>query len=373
MTSAALTMSPQLRLARFEDYPRIQRLEAAHLAPPLPAEQWARLWQDSPLWPRLGRDWPIGWVLEDAQGEVVASLTCLPSLYRFRGQELICASARGWVARPEYRSYAPWLLEEFFNQDGVDLFMSTTANHLAEPIVRTYMSRVPLGDWQTIAYWVTGYRGFAEKAFEKLRVPLAPAWAIPAAAALWLKDSLFAPAVPASLSGLEISASDRFDSRFDDFWEELVRRNPDKLLATRDSRTLAWHFAISLRPGRLWIYTAIRDGLLRAYCVLKRQDRNEGVRRMRVIDYQTLESDVDLLSALLHAARRRCAAEGFYVLEHFGCGLPKMRSFDQFAPYRRKVPSWAYYYRAADPALADEFRRSDAWDPSAYDGDASID
>jgi hypothetical protein len=367
-------MAPRLRPARFEDYPQIQRLEATHLAAALPAEEWPRLWLDSPLWPRVGGAWQVGWLLEDAAGRAVGSLTSLASLYRFRGQDLICASGRAWVARPEYRGFAPWLMEEFFNQPGVDLFISTTANASAEPIFSTYSSRVPVGDWQTIAYWVTGYRGFARKALQKLGIPLAPAVACPGSAGLWLKDALFARALPAFSSGAVISSVDKFDPRFDAFWEELVRQNSDKLLAARDSRTLAWHYAIPMRRGRVWIFTAVRNGLLRAYCVLNRHDRGEdGVRRMRLIDYQTLEPDADLLPELLRAALRRCAAEGFYVLEHLGCGLPKMRTFDDFAPYRRKLPNWPFYYHAADPALGVELRRPEAWAPSTFDGDASID
>jgi hypothetical protein len=370
--SATRLAAPQFRPARFEDYPQIQRLEAAHLAATLSAEEWPRLWLDSPLWPRLGGDWQIGWVLEDSVGQVVGSLTSLPSLYRFRGQDLVCANARSWVASPEYRGYAAWLMEEFFNQPGVDLVISTTANSNSEPVARALANRVPVGDWETLAYWVTGYRGFSRMALGKLGIPLAGALALPTSAALWLKDSLFARALPAFSSGEVISAIDNFDPRFDGFWEEVVRQNPDKLLAARDSRTLAWHYAIPLRRGGLWIFTAVRNGLLRAYCVLKRQDWRQGVRRMRVIDYQTLEPEVDLLPELLQSALGRCAAEGVYVLEHLGCGLPRMRGFDQFAPHRRKRTSWPYYYQTADPALAAELRRPEVWDPSTYDGDASI-
>ncbi len=234
---------------------------------------------------------------------MVGSLTNVPSLYHFRGRELIAANGRAWVVRPEYRGFAPWLMEEFFNQLGVDLFISTTANSNAEPIFSTFTNRVPVGDWKTIAYWITAYRGFARKALQKLGVPLAPALVLPTSAALWLRDTLFARPLPAFSSGVVISAIDSFDSRFDVFWEELVRQNPDKLLAARDSRTLAWHYAISMRRGQLWIFTVLRNGLLRAYCILK-QEQSHLLRRMRLVDYQSLEPDVDLLPALLQAARK---------------------------------------------------------------------
>ena len=82
---------------------------------------------------------------------------------------------------------------------------------------------------------------------------------------------------------------------------------------------------------------------------------------------------MSLVTSRMASALRRCAAEGIHVLEHLGCGLPKMRSFDHFAPYRRKRSNWPFYYHAADPSLAAEFRRPEAWDPSTFDGDASID
>jgi hypothetical protein len=367
---AAQLSPPQLRPTRLEDYPQVQRLESAYLHDTLPPTDWRGLFLDNPLWPRLGDRWPLGWVLEDAAGRIVGSFTNIPSLYRFRGRELICGNGRGWAVAPEYRGYALWLIDEYFNQSNVDLFINTTVDVTAVPALSTLAARIPIGDWQTTAYWVTGYRGFACKALEKMRVPLAGLLALPAAGTLWVKDALSARPLPPPAA--EIATCDHFDSQFDLFWEELVRQNPGKLLGVRDSRALSWHFAIPMRRGHLWIFTAGRNGLLRAYAVFKRQDRREGVRRMRLIDYQSLETDTDLLPGLLQAALRRSVAEGFYILEHLGRGLPKTQSIDRCAPYRHQRPSWPFYYHAADPALDAELRSPDPWDPSEYDGDASF-
>lgn len=126
--------------------------------------------------------------------------------------------------------------------------------------------------------------------------------------------------------------------------------------------------ALSGEVGRL----AKTPRLLRAYCVVKQHHRSrQGVSSMRLIDYQTVDRDADLLPGLLQAALRCCAAEGVHLLEHLGYGLPKMRSFDTFAPYRARRPCWPFYYRAADPTLDAELRKPDAWDPSEFDGDTS--
>jgi hypothetical protein len=267
-------------------------------------------------------------------------------------------------------------MDEYFNQDGAELFINTTVNALASNLVGALSTRVPLGDWQAAAFWVTAYRGFARTALLMKDVPMAGLLSFPAAAALRLKDAWKSKSLPALAASVEVAEIDTFDSRFDLFWEELAGQNPQKLLAVRDRQTLAWHFAIPMRKRHVWIVTASREGLLRAYCILKREDQPagmQGLTRMRLVDFQSLEPSEDLLPGLLRAALRRCAAEGIHVLEHMGCNLPKMRSFDNFAPHWRKLQTWKYYFKASDPALDTELRNPEFWDPSTYDGDATID
>jgi len=188
-----------------------------------------------------------------------------------------------------------------------------------------------------------------------------------------MKDALTLEALPPGADSVTVEQAREFDSRFDDFWHELVRQNPNKLLGVRNSQTLRWHFATPMRQGQAWIFTASRNGLLRAYCILKRQDHPQsGLVRMRMVDHQTLEPDADLLSAMLHPALALCIAERIHVLEHVGMGLPKMRVFDRHAPYRRKLPAWPFYYHATDPTLHEELRNPQVWDPSTFDGDASV-
>jgi hypothetical protein len=363
---------PNLRPARFEDYSQIIKLEASHDMWTQSEQEWRAMWEANPLWERLKKNWPIGWVLEDSAGKIVGSIVNVPSAYRFGGRELLCANGRAWVCANEYRGFAVLLMDEYFNQEGAELFINTTVGPVATETLEQYASHVPLGDWNSIAFWITGYEGFARVALEKARVPARGLLTYPAAAALWVKDALWMKSLPAADQSVEIEWVDGFDDRFDPFWEELVRQNPDKLLAARDSRALAWHFALPLRQQRLWILTAKRKGLLRAYCIVKREDRDTALKRMRVVDFQSVERDCDLLPALLEAARRKCVAEGIHMLEHLGCGLPKMRSFDDFAPYRRPLGHWPFYYHAAKVELQKELANPAVWDPSSYDGDSSF-
>lgn len=371
--AVAATKAPKLRPARHEDHPQMAQLETSHGLSALSPDDWRSLWLDNPLRARVGEDWPVGWVLEDSAGSVVGSLTNIPSLYTFRGRELIAANGGHWVVASEFCGVALSLFGEYFSQEGADLFVNTTVNPISQPLLSQLTTPFPLGDWQGASYWVTGYRGFARSALQIAGVPsfaCGPlAW--PAAAALRLKEVVGAKSLPAAPAGIVIGEPGGFDASFDSFWHELVAQNPGKLLSVRDGRALTWHFANSIRKGEAWIFTASRNGLLRAYCVLRKRTM-KGMQVMRLMDYQTIEDKEDLLPVLLRAALRRCAVEGIDVLEHHGCGLPKMRAFDQFAPYYRKLQAWSSYAHAADPALDAELRNPQVWDPSTYDGDASL-
>src|SRR5580658_6991865 len=85
---------PNLRLATLDDYEQITRLEASVGMQTRSADDWRAMWLKNPLWPRVGKDWPIGWILEDTTGRVVGSVMSVPSLYQFRGRELMCAIGR---------------------------------------------------------------------------------------------------------------------------------------------------------------------------------------------------------------------------------------------------------------------------------------
>lgn len=364
------TEPPDLRPARFADFPAMSALESQFLPDVFAPDDRRRLFEDNPLWPRLADSWPLGWVLEDSNQAIIGSVTNVPSAYLHRGEEKICANGLAWAVSPEHRGYAAWLMDEYFTQDGADLFVSSWVGVDANPVWRTYGTPVPLGDWSRTAYLVTDRRAVARAALARKGIPGAAALSAPAAVALGLKERITSRPLPRPPHDIDIAPVRTFDDRFEVFWEELRAHGTDKLLGVRDRRTLDWHYAVPLRSDQLRIYTANRNGRIRAYCVLKRHDRPR-VRSMKLVDYQTVDTSVDLLPSLLRAAVTGCASEGIAVLEHDGCDIPKMSGFDEFAPYRTDLAAWCFYFQAPDPTMASDLADPRVWDPSAYDGDAT--
>jgi hypothetical protein len=369
-TEPARLQAPELRPMRFDDYENIRGLLLDHAMESPSFEDWRHRWADNPLWQGFGSAAPIGWVLETATGEIVGSMETIPTLYTFRGSDLIAGASGAWCVKASYRGYALQLIDEYFNQS-VDLFISTTVGSAAVATLSQLYRPVPLGRWDTVSYFITEHVLFAKRALQKYRVPLAPLLAYPTGWTLRLRDALSSELLREPPRSLLVESTDRFDARFDTFWDELVRENPGTLLAERRSRALSWHFDAALRSNRLWIFTASRIGRLRGYCVLRLESWHGG-RKVVLIDYQSLEPERDLLPGFLCAALQRCAAEGFYALQNAGVGVPKMRAFDEHAPYRRTLANSVFYYGAADAALEAELRQPRFWDPSLFDGDATL-
>src|SRR5262245_58263103 len=133
MITTAKIDPPDLRVATLDDYDRIVPLEKANGMSVMPRSDWEIMWLKNPLWPEFSKSWPIGWVLEDADRRLVGSLVNIPRMYKFRGRDLVCAVGRSWVVEPDYRGFALWLMSEYYDQAGVDLFVNTTVAAVAEP------------------------------------------------------------------------------------------------------------------------------------------------------------------------------------------------------------------------------------------------
>jgi hypothetical protein len=165
----------------------------------------------------------------------------------------------------------------------------------------------------------------------------------------------------------------KFDERFDTFWEELKRAYPERLLATRSREILQWHFKYPLASGRAWLLTVNDKSRMLAYGVFWRQDNKElNLTRVRLLDFQAINGDLQLVVPMLRWAFERCRQEGIHMLESYGLRHDKQDVIDKLAPHRRRLPAWAFFYATFNKELGQQLQDSVVWDPSHFDGDASL-
>lgn len=366
---------PRVREASFDDYEQIASLASRYGLGTGNYEEWTHLWINNPVYRQMREHWPIGWVLEDQNNQTLGSVGNIPSLCEFEGRKLITATAHSWVVDSAYRSYSILLLDYFFKQKNVDLFLNNTVGPQAVEAHAAFNPlRVPVGAWDQSAFWITHYRGFAAS-WTAMKAPqLGGLLTYPFAAVLLFKDIAAGRAFPRYRHDVKVEPCASFDDRFDTFWEALRTRNPHRLLSVRTREVLEWHFKHAILKRGAWILV-VSDAAsdLLAYSVFCRQDNPAfGLRRMRLVDFQALDRSEAVLASMLSWALKRCRADCIHMLECVGLRPQPKDGFEQLMPHQRRLPSWLYFYKVRDPGLGESLANPNSWNPSCFDGDLSL-
>lgn len=363
----------KLRPLQFEDYAQISVLESRFGLNPRSENEWRHLWLENPAFRDVEKDWDIGWVLEDEDRRIVASLGSVPVWYELDGRRILACTGKGLVGEPAHRSGCLLLLDQLINKAPMDLYINNTVGDAVASAFELFdCPRVPVGAWDRTGLWIASHKGLAESLLASTRFRGAAGLRYPLAAAAFLWDRLKSRALPCR--GIDIKECRMFDDRFDDFWENLRTNQPGVLLALRTRETLAWHFKLASAENRLWIAT-VGDKTLAAYAIFERKDGGHGgsaLKRVRLADFQSMDGSTGLLPAFLDWAIGRCRREGIHFLEITGRWLEKGDLIDTLAPYHRTLPVWTFFYSARTPALADRLKQPGVWAPTLFDGEATL-
>jgi hypothetical protein len=371
--SGRAKISLSIRQAEFEDYPQIAALEAKYGLEVKGYEEWKHLWSDNPVCTEFPERFPIGWILEGQNQAIVGSLGNIPLFYELDGRRLVASVAHAWVAEERYRSYSLMLLEQYFSQKCVDIFLNATVGPLASESFAIFRSLpVPAGAWDRSAFWITDYRRFLEHYLRMKAVRFVQPLSYLLAVAPAIGD-LFKHTGSRQHRAIELEQCFDIDDRFDRFWDALRNVNSHKLMGLRTREALEWHYKYALKQNKAWIVAARKGLELTAYAIFRRHDNSKfGLRRMRMVDFQTLDGDMTILVSMLSWAVKKCRDNNIDMMECIGFTADKEIAISRAAPYARRLPSWLYFYKVTDKSLAMTLSDPNAWDPSQYDGDASL-
>jgi len=363
-----------IREAVFDDFQAIRALKDRYGLESPPRHEWEDLWKENPAASDVTDRWPIGWVLEDGGKQIVGYHGNIPIAYELGGKRLVAAAATSFVVDEGYRRHSILLTKSFFSQDGADLLLMTTADYGSGRVYSAFKAqRIPADSYDIALYWITHYRRFASCALLKKRLPLGNLISYPLSMVLWGTDRLTGRSLSAHKRDEKIQCLTGFDERFDIFWDGLRRRYPDRLLRVRSRRELKRHFRYAIANNKIWIFTHEKDSRVSAYAIFLRQDSHEtGMRRVRLIDLQSIDENPRAVMGLISAGIMRSRESGIDAVEAIGFNSQKRGIFKRQRPYQRRLPSWSFLYRAENEDLANRLKGFEAWDPCLLDGDSSI-
>ena len=367
-----------IREVKFNDASEITKLlRGLGLAMPATPKSieahWRRLWIDNPAVIATGNSLPLGWVLEK-EGNIVGLFCNLLRLYYLGGRQVIVAGASQWGLEKRHRAKIRQLADAYFEQEGVDVLMATTANVSAGRILERYGAlRIPQPEYDQIYYWVLDGPGFIGAALnKKLNHPGLISWVqkligpFAGMGQFMVRKFFFSTSGEVSHIGVnEIGAE------FDDLWNTKFAE-ADKFLACRSSDSLRWHFGSvgDAKEARVFVH---RQERLRGYMVVMRDDVEDiKLKRLRIADLFVEDDDAAVVANLLCAAYDYGRQQGYHSLEWIGMSSKLRDVALRHRPLVRKLPTWPLYYKGLTAEIADALQGSEPWYITFYDGDTTL-
>ena len=363
----------KLREVITSDHSQLEQLKSRYKMVPESYDAYSHIFDANHLYFSGTALNPMGWVLETTQFQLVGHIGNIYLEYYLGGKRVTSASARSWVVDTDYRGSSLTLLNKFCVQPNIDFLLITTANfRTGRVFAKQGALKPPTGSYDRSAFWIIDHQNFASSLLVTKNIPLPQVLGLPIGAVLsaisWVRN--IGRCHPKQHA--YISEVNTIDKRFDRFWEKL-RAQPNRLLCVRDQAAMGWRFDRPLRTGKAWIFSYENGNQeFTGYAVFLRQDSPEiGLRRMRLVDFQSEGDGAKFFHDVIEVALSRCHTEGIHVLESIGFGNVRRKQIDALAPYQRQLPSWMFWYKvsAQNPELAKALMNPDVWDPCTYDGD----
>ena len=145
-------------------------------------------------------------------------------------------------------------------------------------------------------------------------------------------------------------------------------------MAERDSSSLEWHFRQGIRKKKISVLALFNENNLDGYIVIMRSDNKEiGLKRMKIVDIQTLSNIEENTSNLIANAITYARKHEVHILELTGFGKNIREQALKMKPYKRTLSHSPFLYKIMSDKLKNVFSDETEWDACLFDGDGSLD
>ena len=339
------------------------------------SKHWSRLWIDNPALRIEGPSPARGWVLED-KGRMVGFFGNIPLLYDYGGRPIVIADASQWGVEKGYRGETPRLAKAYFTQKNAAVLLVTTGIKPTGRIFARYGGfPVPQPGCDQVLLWVLDPRGFLKAGLMKKGINQGVASAVAFTSAPIARAAMaLSGHHPSGIAGnIDQISVDQIADEFDGLWQR-KRDEVDRLLASRTSESLRWHFGTESMLQRTRLLVSRGPEGLAGYATIMREDALDiGLKRLKIIDLFVAGNDEAVIDNLLAAAFEAAHADGCHVLELIG--LPsalRHHIISRHHPRTRQVATWPAFYKAMRDDLDAPLQDEKSWYVTAYDGDTAL-
>lgn len=358
-----------LREANYNDYNEVKKLHFRNNIKILDKLEWMNFWKKNPLINNNKNKFPIGWVLVK-NNEIIGFLGNIVKEYYLKDKKLLVACSHAWVVDKKYRLNSFRLINIFFSQKNIDLFITSTPNKVTEKIFIKYgAKKLSTKNFNKNFFLILNVENFIYSFFKYFKKSINKYFNI-------LLSKLFKFLFFYKINYWKKFTFDEkvdflksFNMNFEDFWLNL-KQNNKKMILSKSPNWCNWHIK-SFK--NFWITTLHQNNTLKGYAVCcERNNDNYRLKRVSIIDVVVSERDQKSYMSLIGNSIKKGYELGYDIIDMIGTNQIKRNMFSSFKTFERKNSNFLFYYYSSNKSLMDTLSGEDIWDTTLFDGDNFI-
>lgn len=326
---------------------------------------------------------PLGWVLERGD-DICGYLGNIRLDYVLDGKPVAAATCTSYYVRPDARGESARLMRAFFDQPGVELFLTTTANEQSAPVYRLFKSEAPrdssfaeglmwIGDDAAAMVDVTCAAGLPRAAGKLM------AFGAPVAHAVRTVTGFAHPGTRSGGATVRKVTPAELGPQFDRFFARMTAQ--PGLRVKRDVARLRWYFTDPDAVSTPEIFALARGDDIAGYALVarcqSRRDVAAGVRgqaitQLRFVDLLVEPGQEAGLRALVCEVVAHGRKNGIGFVYAPPCGTALARELKRLRPSVYRRPGETHFLRTRKLADLPRVVAPGVWDATGLDGDTPL-
>ena len=255
-----------IRKVKFEDHSEIKDLANKYKINTYEKKEWEEIWKNNPLLKNYNKEWIMGWAMVE-NNKIVGHIGNIPTQYILNQKKYNGSIINCWVVQEEYRVHSIKLIKEYHSQQDIDFFIATTSSFKTSKILPAFgWKKMPAKDYDKklniILNFKNVYGAFLEKKFKRINFIFKQFYGI-GNFLLYKKVNFWKNFNKKT----EFEVYNRFDSKFDEFWEKIKIKNKETFLYNRSSIWMNWHLNNNISKNNLSILVQKKDGKIIGYAI----------------------------------------------------------------------------------------------------------
>lgn len=317
---------------QINDYQNIVNLNKKNNLESLDKADWENIWFNNPyIKKNEKKNWILGWKLIDENKNIFGVILNIPFVFKLKDKEYLAAVCSNYVIDKNFRSFSLKLRHFFLSQNGVDLYITNTANMKSEKIMEAFKARkINQYDYQERLIYILKIRNFNFSFLKNLNTTFL----------LNFLKKIFSKHKKTKLDDISFKIEKNFDilknieSDFD--------LNKD-FHSSKKIDWLEWKYDIYLKKEKILVINVYRKKkLIGSLVLLENIFLKNNLKKISIVEILGFNNNLEYLSESLEYCIDICKKDQFDIIDVVGFKKDKRLIIEKVGFFKRKSKNFNF-------------------------------